>query len=74
MKYKEKSKNKEARIKQLSDSIDSNYDTWANFEKALGEYTLQFNSENKQDFIDQAKDFQLEFIAYLKEQEAGLNN
>jgi len=71
--YKDKSKNKEPRIKQLSDSIEGNYETWADFERALGKYTLQFNSENKQDFIDQAKDFQLEFIAYLKEQEAGLS-
>lgn len=71
--YKEKSQNKESRIKQLSDSIESNYDTWADFEKALGEYTLKFTSENKQDFIDQVKDFETEFIAYLKWQESTLS-
>ncbi len=71
--YKEKSKNKEKRIKQLSDSIDGNYETWADFEKALGKYTLEFNSENKNDFIDQVKDFESEFIAYLKQQESNLS-
>ena len=71
--YKEKSQNKEPRIKQLSDSIEGDYDTWADFEKALGEYTLKFTSENKQDFIDQVKDFETEFIAYLKWQESVLS-
>lgn len=71
--YKEKSQNKELRIKQLSDSIEDDYDTWADFEKALGDYTLEFTSENKQDFIDQVKDFETEFIAYLKWQESRLS-
>ena len=64
--YKEKSKSKEKRIKQLSDEIEGNYETWADFEKALGEYTAKFTPETKQDFIDQIKDFQSEFIAYLQ--------
>lgn len=71
--YKEKSQNKKPRIKQLSDSIESDYETWADFEKALGEYTLNFTSENKQDFIDQVKDFETEFIAYMKWQESTLS-
>lgn len=71
--YKEKSQNKEPRIKQLSDNIEGNYDTWADFENALGEYTLKFTQENKQNFIDQIKDFETEFIAYLKWQESTLS-
>lgn len=71
--YKEKSQNKESRIKQLSNSIEENYDTWADFENALGKYTLKFTQENKQDFIDQIKDFEIEFIKYLKSQELTIS-
>ena len=71
--YKENSQNKEARIKQLSDSIEENYDTWADFENALGQYTIKFTQENKQDFIDQIKDFEIEFIKYLKSQELTIS-
>lgn len=71
--YKEKSQNKDFRIKQLSDSIEGDYETWADFESALGAYTLNFTQENKQNFIDQVRDFEKEFIAYLKWQESTLS-
>ena len=71
--YKDKSQNKGDRIKQLSDNIEDNYDTWADFEKALGKYTEKFNLENKQNFIDQIKDFESEFVEYLKWQESVLS-
>lgn len=71
--YKEKAKSKEKRIKQLSDEIEGNYETWADFEKALGEYTVKFTPETKQNFIDQVKDFEAEFIAYLENEESRLS-
>ena len=71
--YKEKSKAKSERIKQLSDEIEGDYETWADFEKALGEYTANFTPETKQDFIDQVKDFEAEFIAYLEKEEHRLS-
>jgi len=75
--YQKTSENKPYRIKQLSDEIgkdyDNNYRTWADFERKLGEYTLEFDEKTKQNFIDQIKDFESEFIDYLKWQEAILS-
>lgn len=71
--YQVKSKNKPARIKQLSDEIGENYETWADFESALGVYTLKFDEKSKQNFLDQVKDFENEFIEYLKSQESLLS-
>lgn len=71
--YKEKSAKKPKKIRQLSEEIDADYETWADFETALGEYTMKFNAETKQDFLDQVKDFQNEFIEHLQIQEEGLD-
>ena len=70
--YKAKSLNKEDRIKKLSEEIEEDYETWADFEVALGKYTLKFTKETKKDFLDQLKDFEIEFIEYLKLQEQRL--
>lgn len=67
--YKEMSKTKDIRIKQLSDEIEKDYETWADFEKALGDYIEKFTPETKHNFIDQLKDFETEFIAYLVNEE-----
>ena len=71
--YEAKSLNKEDRIKKLSQEIGNDYDTWADFESALGKYTLKFTAETKQDFIDQVRDFEEEFVEYLKLQESMLS-
>ena len=71
--YREHSTKKSEKIKQLSKEIDADYKTWADFETALGEYTLKFTMDTKQDFVDQVKDFENEFIEYLKIQEEILN-
>lgn len=70
--YQEQSKNKPERIKQLSDEIGTDHDTWADFEAELGRYTIKFNKDTKQDFIDQVKDFEKDFIAYLQAEENSL--
>ena len=67
--YKDKSVKKPDYIRQLSENIEGNYGTWANFEKELGVYTANFDKKTKQHFIQQIKDFEKEFISYLKEQE-----
>lgn len=67
--YYEKSRNKPGDIKKLSDEIAQDYENWADFEMALGEYTNQFNTETKNIFVEQIKDFEKEFVQYLKEKE-----
>lgn len=67
--YQELSQKKPHRIKQLASEIEADYKTWADFEKALGQYTVNFSSENRQDLIDQIRDFESEFIKYLKYEE-----
>ncbi len=73
--YQKNSENKESIVKQLSDEIakDKNYETWSDFEKAIGEYTEKFDSKTKNNLIQQLKDFQNEFIEYLKGQQKRLS-
>lgn len=70
--YKILSENKDEEIKKFSEDINKDIDTWSDFESALGDYTVQFTTKTKQVFINRLKDFELEFIDYLKEQEEGL--
>ncbi len=78
-KYIDAAQTKDEDIKQLAIEIEKDckdngyYKTWADFEKALGEYTVNFTPETKQKFIDQVRDFEKEFIEYLQEQENGLS-
>ena len=71
--YQVKSIDKVSRIRRLSQEIGADYETWADFESALGKYTLNFTPETKQDFIDQLKDFEKDFIDYLKGQKEMLS-
>ncbi len=71
--YEAKSRTKDDRIKMLSEEISGDYETWADFESALGKYTSKFTKDTKQDFLDQLKDFEGEFIDYLKLQEEMLS-
>ena len=77
--YIDKSKNKSEGLKQLAIDIEIDckkngyYKTWADFEKALGEYTLQFDAKTKEKFIDQVLDFQADFNDYLKDEEQKLS-
>ncbi len=71
--YQTNSQNKKEKIKQLSDEIEDNYETWADFESALGQYTLKFDKKTKKDFLNQIKDFETEFMDYLNLQEQTLS-
>ena len=64
---------KEKKIRMLSEEIGKDYETWADFERALGGYTEKFTKDNKYDLIAQIKDFELSFIDYLKECELKLD-
>lgn len=70
--YQKQSTQKKKKIKQLSEEIRQDYETWADFESALGDYTEKFTLETKQDFLKQLKDFELSFADYLKRQEDQL--
>lgn len=70
--YQEQSKNKAERIKQLSEEIGADHENWADFEAEMGRYTIKFNKDTKQNFINQVKDFEEEFIAYLQSEENSL--
>lgn len=70
--YQQNAQKKNDIIKQLSDEIGNDYRTWSDFEVALGKYTLKFDANTKQNFVEQIKDFETEFIAYLREQEKAL--
>ncbi len=71
--YKENAVDKKEQIKQLSNKIEGDYETWADFESALGKYTESFSSDNKDLFVEQIKDFEQDFIDYLKTQEERLS-
>ena len=70
--YQIQSKDKPENIKQLAQSIGADYETWADFEIALGAYTNKFTSSTKNDLIAQVMDFEDDFIKYLKKQEEAL--
>lgn len=71
--YQENSQNKPENIKRLAQEIGDDYDTWADFKRALGEYTLKFTKDTKKDFLNQIRDFEIDFIKYLKENEKTLD-
>lgn len=70
--YIAQSHNKSPDIKQLATKINENYDTWADFEMALGKYTELFLPASWPTFISQMRDFENDFIEYLKEEENSL--
>lgn len=71
--YVKKSKNKKDDIKQLSEQIGSDYDTWSDFEIQMGRYTANFDKDNKHLYTKQFRDFQTEFVNYLKGEEEKLS-
>lgn len=71
--YFAKSLRKDPRIKQLSEHISDDEDTWSYFERQMGQYTAEFNIESARDFIDQLNDFTSEFMSYMRSQEERLS-
>lgn len=71
--YVKNSKQKPVEIKQLSESIKGNFETWSDFEIQMGQYTSEFNTANKNLYPAQFRDFETEFIGYLKKEEQLLS-
>lgn len=70
--YIQNGKDKKKVLKDFSEDLGDNADKWSYFEKQIGEYTLKFSKENKQDLIEQIEDFEKEFVAYLLNEERKL--
>ncbi len=67
--YQVNSIDKAPEIRQLAENIGEDHETWADFESALGDYTEKFTAKTKGTLLSQVKDFEEEFISYLKDQE-----
>lgn len=67
------SRDKPDRIRRLSDEIGKDFETWSDFEIALGGYTEKFTTDTKTDLIDQLRDFESSFVDYLEERELILD-
>ena len=70
--YEKNSKGKSDEIQELAKNIEGNYETWADFEAALGEYTAQFTLDQKKKIEKQVEDFLIDFGKYLKNQERNI--
>lgn len=64
--YKLQKENSNSYFGSLAQEIFDNIDQWSDYEKALGQYTEKFTEKNKKLFHEQNKDFQKEFVNYLK--------
>ena len=71
--YIKKSTQKPPEIKRLSESIKGNFETWSDFETQMGLYTSEFDVSNKHLYPAQFRDFETEFIEYLKNDEQQLS-
>lgn len=71
--YVEQSKSKKEEIRMLSERIGSDYQTWSDFETQMGQYTKEFTSENKDLYSRQFRDFEIEFIKFLKNEEQQIS-
>lgn len=67
--YQKNSKAKKEHVKWLSDNIGKDYKTWADFERQIGRYTANFTVATKRILRDQLRDFETEFVEYLKEED-----
>ena len=60
-------------IKQFQDELKEKGEFWSDFEKALGEYTKQFQDDRQDDFQQCIDDFTEELIKYLQNEEIKIN-
>ena len=70
--YVEQSKSKPEEIRMLSERINGDFETWADFEARMGDYTAEFSGESKGLYIKQIRDFEMEFMKYLIAEEEKL--
>lgn len=67
--YVRRSENKPKEIRMLSERIGTDFETWSDFEAQMGDYTAEFNGESKRLYIKQIRDFEMEFMKYLRREE-----
>lgn len=67
------SEQKKDEIKQLSTEIGDDFETWADFELQMGKYTEKFDPSESQKILDQFRDFEMEFMKYLGQEEEKLS-
>lgn len=70
--YIEESKNKSDTLSAFSKEIEANKEDWSYFEKKIGEYTDKFTKETVREYKAQFKDFEVNFIKYLQQEENSL--
>lgn len=70
--YIDESKGKDETLSPLSKEIELNQEEWSYFEKKMGEYTDKFSKETMGNYKAQFKDFEVNFIKYLRNEESKL--
>lgn len=71
--YLAQSEKKPQEIKRLAKEIKNDFQTWSDFELQMGQYTALFGSGEIGKIIQQFRDFQTEFMKYLKEKQKELS-
>ena len=71
--YVKWSEHKHEKIKQLSLKIGEDFETWADFELQMGQYTTEFEPSEMRIIVDQFRDFETEFMRYLEREQNKLS-
>lgn len=69
-----KSKSKSKNILQFKEEISKNIKNWSDFEYQLGQYTLEFDENNWERFLDIKEDFENAFFRYLQKEQKRIIN
>lgn len=67
--YINESKGKNGTLSALAHEIEMNQEEWSYFEKKMGEYADKFTLKTQKDYLAQFKDFEVNFIKYLRQEE-----
>jgi hypothetical protein len=60
-------------IKKFKKELEKNHEKWADFEKEMGEYTINFDLNNKNDLVPQVDSFRKVLLKKFKEEEARID-
>ena len=71
--YIDESKGKDETLSPLAKEIELNQEEWSYFEKKMGDYTDKFTKETMNNYKSQFKDFEVNFIKYLRNEESKLS-
>ena len=65
-----KTESKNFNILKFKEEIRNKIENWSDFELQLGAYTEEFGAEDWEKFIEQKRDFEKQFMKYLKQEQA----